>query len=140
MKQPIGKRRAPAARGQRGITLLEVLVSVLIFSFGILGLVAMQARATQYSLDAEDRNRAALLVDDIAAQMHAIRSVNLSNEQLAAWQARVAATGPQGGVPNGQGAVSVAGNTATVTVTWLPPKAASDTDISTYSTQVTVLP
>jgi len=62
---------------QRGSTLLEVLVSVLIFSFGILGLVAMQVRATQYSVDAEDRNRAALLADDLAAQMRLARTVTL---------------------------------------------------------------
>jgi len=125
---------------ERGITLLEVLVSVLIFSIGILGLVAMQARATQYSLDAEDRNRAALLADDIAAQMHGIRSVSLSASQISSWQARVAASGVNGGVPNGVGAISASGNAATVTITWRPTKAASDADTSQYSTQVLVLP
>ena len=55
-------RKFPTHRSgpQRGVTLIEVLVSVLIMSFGILGIVALQARAIQFSLDADDRNRAAL--------------------------------------------------------------------------------
>ena len=99
------RRRAPqgpqntigTARAQRGVTLLEVLVSILIFSFGILGLVGLQARATQYSVDAEDRNRAALLADDLAAQMRMARRVDIDTT---AWEQRVGAA-DQVGLPNG---------------------------------------
>ena len=52
---------------QQGFALLEVLVSILIFSFGVLGLDRLQARAITLSTDAEDRNRAALLASDIAS-------------------------------------------------------------------------
>ena len=51
------------------MTLIEVLVSLLIFSFGFLGLIGMQARAVQLSTDAEDRSRAALLANDIVTTM-----------------------------------------------------------------------
>ena len=120
----------PRPGQQRGITLLEVLVSILIFSFGILGLVALQARATQYSVDAEDRNRAALLADDMAAQMYAIRSVNVSNAQIDAWKLRVAdATGQ--GVPGGEGEVDINVDQATVTVRWKSPRASEPSQIST---------
>lgn len=106
---------------QRGSTLLEVLVSVLIFSFGILGLVAMQVRATQYSVDAEDRNRAALLADDLAAQMRLARTVTLPTAQITAWQTRVADATTQG-LPSGIATITVAGNTALITITWQQPR------------------
>lgn len=108
---------------QRGSTLLEVLVSVLIFSFGILGLVAMQVRATQYSVDAEDRNRAALLADDLAAQMRLARTVTLPTAQLTAWRTRLADPTAQG-VPSGTATITVTGNTALIEISWRPPRQA----------------
>lgn len=114
----------------RGGTLLEVLVSVLIFSFGILGLVAMQARATQYSIDAEDRNRAALLADDLAAQMRLARTVTLPAAQTTAWRNRLAAASTQG-LPNGTATISVNGNTAFITITWTPPRSTQTRKLET---------
>ena len=49
-----------------GVSLIEVLVSILIFSFGIVGLIGLQARALQYSTSAEDTTRAALLASDLS--------------------------------------------------------------------------
>lgn len=123
------------ARAHRGGTLLEVLVSVLIFSFGILGLVAMQVRATQFSVDAEDRNRAALLADDLAAQMRLARTVSLPAAQITAWQNRVTDTATQG-LPNATVILGTpAGNTRTITIRWRPPRAAA-TDYSQLVTEV----
>lgn len=113
----------PIAGLQRGSTLLEVLVSVLIFSFGILGLVAMQVRATQFSVDAEDRNRAALLADDLAAQMRLARTVTLPTAQLTAWQNRLGDPTGQG-MPNGTATITVTGNTALIVISWRPPRQA----------------
>ena len=48
----------------RGVTLIESLVALLVLSFGVMGVVALQGRALQYAVDAEDRNRAALLADN----------------------------------------------------------------------------
>lgn len=114
-------RRAP----QRGVMLLEVLVSILIFSFGILGVVAMQTRAAQYSTNAEDRNRAALLANEMATAMLLRGSNDRGNAAVAAylpgWVARVAdATGT--GLPGGVGDVGArdVNGIATITVTWTP--------------------
>ncbi len=131
------RRRAP----QRGVMLLEVLVSILIFSFGILGVVAMHARASQYSTNAEDRNRAALLANEMATAM-LLRGSNdvAGNAAMAtyytAWQARVgSATGS--GLPGGTGTVSgVTANTATITVQWTPTFGNGDTQ--RFVTQVTM--
>ena len=49
------------------MALIEVLVSILIFSFGVLGLIGLEASAINYSVDAEDRSRAALFASEISA-------------------------------------------------------------------------
>jgi type IV pilus assembly protein PilV len=121
---PACSPRTRASRAERGATLLEALVSILIFSFGILGLVGLQARATQFSVDAEDRNRAALLADDLAAQMRLARTVSLSTAQVEAWEARLADATNQG-LPGADADIAVAGNSAVITITWAPPRAAS---------------
>ena len=69
------RTRTSSRRGQTGVALLEVLVSVLLFSLGVLGLIGLQARAINLSIDAEDRNRAALIANDIAAAMWTTRTV-----------------------------------------------------------------
>lgn len=125
----------PHPRRQRGFSLIEVLVSVLLLSLGVLGLIGLQARTMEMSGEAEDRNRAALLADDAASMMWMLRSVTLDSARLTAWQANVAAQ-----LPNGSGTVAaVAGRTgvADVTVTWRPPVRASG-DGSTLTTRVTV--
>jgi type IV pilus assembly protein PilV len=137
-------KRSP--RAQSGMTLLEVLVSILIFSFGILGLIALHARATQYSVDAEDRNRAALLANEIASEMLARQTLTLPAGTVQAWQDRVgdprgdpALADPRGGgLSNGQGVITVNGNTADITITWRPPTRAVGQE-SRLTTQV-VLP
>lgn len=130
MNQSLSLLRSSKSHLQRGSTLLEVLVSVLIFSFGILGLVAMQVRATQYSVDAEDRNRAALLADDLAAQMRLARTVTLPTAQITAWQTRVADATTQG-LPGGTATIAVAGNTALITITWQQPRSALTSQLVT---------
>jgi len=109
---------------QRGMTLIEVLVAILIFSFGLVGLVALQARALQYSTSAEDTNRAALLASEAAALMTLKDTLSLSASDLQAWQARVA-TPASGGLPNGVGDIATGSGTATLTITWRSPNAAS---------------
>lgn len=142
MITPRSSRALPARPAQHGATLLEVLVSILLFSFGILGMVGLQARATQFSLDAEDRNRAALFADDLAAQMRLGRTVSLSAAQIDAWTRRVqgldAADEPTGlGLPNAVVDVTpdLATNTAVIEIEWRHPRQADD-QTSRLRTQV----
>jgi type IV pilus assembly protein PilV len=113
-----------AIRSQAGLTLIEVLVAILIFSFGLLGFVGLQARAIQYSTSAEDSNRAALLANEIAAAAVTSGNINLGSSVISAWQARASDTTGVG-LPNGSGTYTVAGNVATITITWRPNSAAS---------------
>src|SRR5205823_5854679 len=121
--------------GQPGMTLIEVLVAILILSFGLLGFVGLQARAIQYSVGAEDSTRAALLANEIVATMELYQTITPPTLEYNTWQSRVR-TAEVAGLANGAGVVTsdVATSTATVTITWLPPSAASGA-ASKYTTQ-----
>ena len=55
--------------GQRGSVLLEALISVLIFSLGILALVSMQTAAARSTIDAKYRADAAFLANQIIGSL-----------------------------------------------------------------------
>jgi type IV pilus assembly protein PilV len=58
-----------AARQQSGIMLLEALIAVLIFSLGILTVIALQATAIKLTSDAKYRTNATLLANRLIGQM-----------------------------------------------------------------------
>ena len=61
--------KTPAFPRQRGVLLLEVLIALLIFSLGVLGLVGLQAAASKQSGQTKYRADATLLANDIVGQM-----------------------------------------------------------------------
>ena len=120
------------------MSLVEILVSVLIFSFGMLGLVGLQARAVQLSVSAEDTGRASLLASELAAAMWAARTVNLPSADVDAWKARVA-NATADGLPNGVGDVTVNGTVAEVSIIWRSTnKVDAAENTNRYTTQVMV--
>ncbi len=54
---------------QQGSILLEALIAILIFTFGLLGLIGIQASAVGLSIDAKYRADAAYLANQIVSQM-----------------------------------------------------------------------
>jgi type IV pilus assembly protein PilV len=90
------KAHRGSSGGQRGFLLLEVLISILIFSFAILGLIGLQARAVGFSVDAEDRDQAAVLADHIIATMWVKQTTDRTTlgSDYTAWQTRVQAALP----------------------------------------------
>src|SRR6476659_8823210 len=56
-------------RSQRGAYLLEALIGILIFSFGILGIVGLQAQAIRFTNDSEYRAEAVYLANGLISQM-----------------------------------------------------------------------
>ena len=127
---PGAARPAPAA-GQRGVTLVESLIALLVFSVGVLGLVALNASSARIGLDARLRTEAALLADDLVARMIASNRATVQADfatggpRFAEWLAgRVRA--PASGLPAGDAAVTfsaVGGEPLSVriVVTWQPP-------------------
>jgi type IV pilus assembly protein PilV len=63
----------------RGISLIELLVSLLIFSFGMLGLAGLQTRALSFSQSSMQRSLATSLTDDILDRMRADRANAINN-------------------------------------------------------------
>ncbi|WGT63797.1 type IV pilus modification protein PilV [Variovorax paradoxus] len=134
--------RSVARASQSGVALIEVLVSVLLFSLGILGLIGLQTRAIGLSLDAEDRNRAALIANDIAATMWTTRTVAIDPDVgEPSWNDR--ASNPQaGGLPGGTVQITsdVAANTADILITWRPPQRPVGQQDSRLTTRVALPP
>lgn len=56
---------------QTGYMLLEVMVSIMIFSVGVLGIMGLLATAIQHDSDAKNRTDACFLVDELVGQMWA---------------------------------------------------------------------
>ena len=139
--------RAKFAHGQRGVALIECMVALLIFSFGVLGLVGLEAKAINFSVDAEDRNRAAVFGGEIASQMWLNGTISPTT---AAYNTLIGniANMASGGLPSGTvsvttvtGALNSAGvpNAADIKITWQPSQDVSSGTISVYTSRV-ILP
>jgi type IV pilus assembly protein PilV len=66
--------RQAARRGQGGALLIEVLVSIVVCAFGLLGFVAVQARAVASEFESHQRTQALTLVDDMVSRINANRA------------------------------------------------------------------
>lgn len=135
---------------QTGVTLIEVLVSVLIFSVGLLGLAALQLNALKFTESASLRTEAVFLAYEAADRIRASARVSSGGQgvslsqyavgldtvpvckdscavhtrDLAEWKQNLA------GLPGGKGSISVgAGNMATITVQWQENRTQADLDI-----------
>src|SRR3974390_1730364 len=65
-------------RSQRGVMLLEALIGILVFSIGVLGLIAMHAASIAQVTGARERTQAAYYANQIIAQMWADNRTNLA--------------------------------------------------------------
>jgi type IV pilus assembly protein PilV len=109
----------------KGFSLIEVLVSMTIFAFGVLGMLGMQARAIAFSSDAKYRTDATLLTDALINDIWVDRA-NIANYAYPGSGTAPGAVQPwltdvQSTLPSGGAKVVVNGTTVTVTVTWQPP-------------------
>ncbi len=106
---------------QRGMMLIEVLIAILIFAIGVLGMVKMQAVSSSNSVNSEDRATAALLADDVIADLWTVKNAQtittfVGSADYTAWTGRVTQA-----LRGGVGAVVASGannSTATITIKW----------------------
>lgn len=124
---------------QAGMMLIEVLIAILLFSIGILGLVALQAVSTQNSVNAGERSIAANLANDMISNIWLRNSTDTNsaplNTDITNWQTRVAAA-----LPNAAGAVATINDVATVTITWRSPSKRATDNQNRLETSVVITP
>ena len=139
-KQCTNAQESRNKHGQQGVALLEVLIAILIFSFGVLGLVGVQASSIGFLSDARDRVDASQLAAQLASTLQVTDPASLPGLDypgsgtvpagLAGWVER-AETKLHGAdsvrpIVSVVSAPGVAGSgetvyTVAITVRWMPP-------------------
>lgn len=112
MSAALSRRPCPTPKAQTGVALLEALIAVLVFSFGILAIVGLQANAMRISTDAKIRIDASNIANKRVGEMWA-DPTNLAGHAVA--------DQPISDLPDGKMTVAVAADVVTVTVTWKVP-------------------
>lgn len=113
-------------RAQRGVAIIEVMVALLIFAVGVLGVVGLQAAMIRAQTATTFRGEAAYLAQQLIGDMWADRA-HLAEYATAAascgaacldWKSRIA-----GRLPGGSGTVTVNAATGEVTIEiqWTAP-------------------
>ena len=118
----------PPRRLQGGFSLIEGLVSILIFSLGILALVGLQSNSMQLSSAAKYRSDASLLANALIGQMWVTdrtsttlqANFNTGGASYATWLADVQATLPASAASAPTVDVSASG-VVTVNIYWKAP-------------------
>lgn len=78
MNKPNKVIKGYLSRPMKGFTLIEVLVSVVVFSIGLIGLASLQTISLKHNNDSYMRSQAILLAQDIADRMRA-NSLGVAN-------------------------------------------------------------
>ena len=78
---------------QRGLSMIEILVTLTIVAFGLLGLLGLQARALSFQKDSFDRKAAAELVAQLAERMRANHLGFLAGSYATTFEAATATPG-----------------------------------------------
>jgi type IV pilus assembly protein PilV len=126
------------AQFQSGMMMIEVLISILIFSIGMIGMIALQTQAIKHSSDAQNRNLAANLANDLISQMWLAKTANPNNANLSSnvttWKNQV----KNSDLPNAAGAVVQSNGITTITISYKPPSKKSTENANQYVTQITI--
>lgn len=116
----MGMRASRRPRGARGIILLEVLISVLVLAFGVLGIIGLQAAAIQHTTTAKYRTDASFIAN---ARIGEIWAGPNAPGTFGEADTDVSAAFPGASLPNGKRTTTIAGERVTVRVTWQAPGA-----------------
>jgi type IV pilus assembly protein PilV len=137
-------------RAVNGFTLVEILVTLVIISVGLLGIAGLHSMSLRNNFDALIRSHASALADEIADRMRTNRTRALAGDynvavgatrsgatqadaDLSAWKARLATQ-----LPNGDGSIVLAAapsRLVTITIQW---GERAQTDPVTFVTQTEI--
>ena len=125
------RSRVGTPRASRGTTMIEVLVTIIVVSMGLLGYAGLLANSQKSNLTAYWHGQATILADDITESMRTNRAAALaSNYNIAIGSSATGSTIPATEVatwksnlstslPSGDGSISVVlGGKATITIRW----------------------
>ncbi|WP_374581959.1 hypothetical protein [Pseudoduganella sp.] len=115
-------KQIPIAGKQQGSALIEAMAAIIIFSLGILGMIWLQAAATNQVSDAKYRLEASFAANQVLGQMWVNR--NELNNYVAKDVAVPA-------LPSGKRTVAVNGSQVTITISWQAP---GDKKVHRYET------
>lgn len=109
--------------GSRGVALIEALIGILIFAFGVLGLMGLQAAMTKAQTSSKIRADAANLASDLMGLIQTDNPGNINsyatascsgNSRCSDWKAKLAAT-----LPRGAATITVTNSSKVdITITW----------------------
>lgn len=121
-----------SAKSQSGVALLEVMIAILIVSFGILGIIGLQANSIALTSDARYRVEAGAFAERLIAEMW-VNPINLASYAYAgtgtvpapmtAWYNDLTTgTGALPGAATYKPTVTIGvNNQVTLTIRWAPP-------------------
>lgn len=70
-QQPASRRAPRTLRPRSGLTLIEVLVTIVILSIGMLGIAGLQAATSKYRINSWARSATSMLLSDFADRVRA---------------------------------------------------------------------
>jgi type IV pilus assembly protein PilV len=91
---PVISRRPQGLGHQAGVMLIEVLVGMLIFMVGVLGLIGLQGRSVTQSIEGQMRSQAAFIAQEFYSRMEGSMSVAARGADLATYRTSVNAAAP----------------------------------------------
>ncbi|WP_166266455.1 type IV pilus modification protein PilV [Marinobacter caseinilyticus] len=138
---------------QRGLSMIEVLIAMLIFAIGLLGVAGMQSLALKSTNNSNVRSlvniHAYEIVERMRANMGAVETGQYNSvtaisgatnclpsctpTNLAAWDADEWLQNLQADIPGATGSVNYAGGIAAVTINWTERGLGNDAEAQTYT-------
>jgi type IV pilus assembly protein PilV len=81
-------------RAQAGVLLIEVLVGMLIFMVGVLGLIGLQGRSVTQSIEAQMRSQAAFVAQEFYSRMDSSITTAARGANLATYRGAITLAAP----------------------------------------------